>query len=98
MPDYSLQGMITGGVDRFGDLGDEATCSLHVDINADLLERRRRIELSQARYGNRVRRGVGEICENCEKPIPPNRRKAVPETTFCAKCQSERETIGRSRR
>ncbi len=30
-------------------------------------------------------------CEDCEKPIPKTRLKAIPYTTLCIKCASKRE-------
>jgi len=39
-----------------------------------------------------LREGKGRnTCEDCEKPIPEERRKAMPTTTRCAKCQDRRD-------
>jgi RNA polymerase-binding transcription factor DksA len=67
-----------------GDLGTE-THEEELDVTADIFfdEEERRIEearraLAEGSYG---------ICVNCQRPIPPERLLAVPETVRCLDCQ-----------
>ena len=40
----------------------------------------------------RVAEGTYGICENCGKPIPPERLDARPYATLCVTCQQQRES------
>jgi RNA polymerase-binding transcription factor DksA len=67
-----------------GDLGTE-THEEELDVTAGIFfdEEERRIEearraLAEGSYG---------ICVNCQRPIPPERLLAVPETVRCLDCQ-----------
>ena len=35
-------------------------------------------------------------CEECEKPIPPARREAVPGVRLCVSCQAEKDAAAKT--
>lgn len=48
--------------------------------------------------GHRSRQHQGEsnmLCEDCDKPIPESRRRAVPGCTKCVTCKESAELNGR---
>ncbi|HEX2185268.1 MAG TPA: TraR/DksA C4-type zinc finger protein [Chloroflexota bacterium] len=57
---------------------------------------RRLAELERIR--RRVEEGKYGLCESCGAEIPEERLEAMPDTTLCVRCQSQRERRGYARR
>lgn len=50
------------------------------------------IEDAAARARANLPRGESlEFCEECDQPIPPGRREALPGVRLCVACQQEKE-------
>ena len=74
-----------------GDIEDEATADLLVDLN--LAEINRDIEELRAVHAAiaRLTRGEYGQCQSCGIEIPAARLEAVPQAAFCVDCQARRE-------
>jgi DnaK suppressor protein len=65
----------------------------------ELLRRRLERRLSEIeKVSRRVEQGQYGVCESCGSEIPAERLAAVPDTTLCVRCQSNRERRGGTRR
>ncbi|MBS0194430.1 MAG: DksA/TraR family C4-type zinc finger protein [Proteobacteria bacterium] len=59
--------------------------AVHEQIDATIQD-----AIARARSG--LPRGAGRLrCEDCDAPIPPARRKAVPGVRLCVACQEARD-------
>ncbi len=74
-----------------GDVVDDATADLLVDLN--LTEIDRDIEELRAVQDAiaRLERGEYGICQSCGTEIAPARLEALPQAAFCIECQTRRE-------
>lgn len=74
-----------------GDLEDDATASLLVDLN--LTELDRDVEELRAVQGAlaRLRRGEYGRCQRCGGEIPRARLEALPQAALCIECQTRAE-------
>lgn len=84
-----------------------ATDDDSADVAADIYERGKIISLIQSleaklhsldRAIALASKGTYGICEMCNEPIPPERLKIMPETTFCVRCAAKLEEGIRRRR
>jgi phage/conjugal plasmid C-4 type zinc finger TraR family protein len=55
-----------------------------------LTERARRLRIALLRLQD----GEYGVCSDCGGPIPPNRLRALPDTTTCVACQEQLERVG----
>lgn len=80
------------GVDNH--IGDEADNIFEKErlltIRAELVERRTQIE----RALQKVDEGTYGICENCGRPIAPERLEALPFASLCISCQEQADGEG----
>ena len=76
------------------DIGDLSQLDFDENIDYTLLqmhiERLREIEDALDRLAD----GTYGICENCGEAIPIERLKVLPFTTYCVRCQEQREQMG----
>tara|TARA_R110001599_G_scaffold94429_1_gene245489 strand:- start:185 stop:544 length:360 start_codon:yes stop_codon:yes gene_type:complete len=73
------------------DLDDQALEVQNDEVVARL-EEEARLELVQAEHAlARIAAQVGDFCEECGKPIAPDRLKALPYTTRCKNCATSNE-------
>lgn len=81
-----------------GDLVDDAQAVETLERNqmgyARLAERARRLTIALAR----LRDGSYGRCDECGKPIPPARLRALPGVATCVPCQEEVERVVGARR
>ncbi|KAA3619035.1 MAG: TraR/DksA family transcriptional regulator [Proteobacteria bacterium] len=62
------------------------------DEVAEALDDITRAEIEDIKYAlRRMDAGEWEYCESCGNEIRPERLKALPTTSFCIKCASEKE-------
>ncbi len=75
------------------DVGDAASEGAEAELDNQLaaLESRELAQIEQAI--EMIREGRYGLCEICEKPIPIERLKALPFTTYCVNCQREAEHL-----
>ena len=75
------------------------------DVASDLVERDKifALILSLERKLENIEHAIKQaqdgdygICENCGKPIDPERLEIFPETTFCVECKRKQERIVRA--
>ncbi len=75
-----------------GQLADVASDQAQEEINLTL-ENASRIKLAEVDAAlERLKGEAFGICENCGKPIPIARLRALPWTTLCITCASERKS------
>ncbi len=93
-----LKGVITnetngkeGEMEEVRDLADQASDSYDRELAFGLseAERTRLTEVEKAL--TRIDKGDYGICEACEKPINPNRLKALPFAMLCVECKAKEE-------
>ena len=84
--------------DQFTDESDHAQREISACSNYSLIERKskelRQIDRLIQKLLNNDNFG---ICEECGKPIPPERLLIVPEASLCVKCQREMEKLDQLR-
>ena len=68
------------------------------DRVAEFREVFNRVESEIGRARSRLARGEGLLsCEDCGKPIPEARRRAVPGVRRCVQCQGEADKVDAGR-
>lgn len=83
--------------------GDLSTMPLHMaDVGSDAFEQdvtlgrleseSRELEEIEAAL-KRIEAATYGLCENCQKPIPKGRLKAIPYTRLCISCQEKEEAV-----
>ena len=76
------------------DIGDLSQLDFDENIDYALLqmhiERLRQIEDAL----DRLKDGSYGVCENCGEVIPTERLKILPFSTYCVRCQEQREQLG----
>ena len=78
-----------------GDLADVALDTAQEDITSQMAEVESR-ELTRVDEAlGRIHEGKYGVCEECDKPIPLARLKALPYATLCIQCQTKLEKTGR---
>lgn len=76
---------------EIGDIFDDADMEQNREFNLMLSNREKeKVEQIDAAI-ERIDEGVYGVCEDCEENIPMGRLKALPFTTLCVKCKSQRE-------
>jgi len=77
-----------------GDVGDAASEGAEAELDSQLaaLESRELAQIEQAI--EKIRDGRYGLCEACERPIPIERLRAIPDTTHCISCQRQMEEMG----
>lgn len=77
-----------GPLDR--DMEEQAIEVENDEVVEGLLEGSR-ARLAQIRHAlERVESGGGDLCEDCDEPIPPGRLEALPTATLCTDCAEVR--------
>lgn len=71
--------------------GPDEVAHHELHIQTVSLEARSALVRTQTEYEKRCKKGIGEICADCDKPIPAIRREAMPYTTTCKACSQLRE-------
>lgn len=72
----------------FGKREEEATETLELEKRLTL-ENRIRQELSKVEHAlEKIKNGTYGICDNCGKPIDPERLEALPQATVCMNCKA----------
>jgi RNA polymerase-binding transcription factor len=72
----------------FGKREEEATETLELEKRLTL-ENRIRQELSKVEHAlDKIQNGTYGICDNCGKPIDPERMEALPQATVCMNCKA----------
>jgi RNA polymerase-binding protein DksA len=76
-----------------GDVEDDATASLLVDLNLAEIDR----DVAELRAVQdaiaRLRRGDYGVCHSCGQDIAPKRLEALPYATLCFDCQTRAERV-----
>ena len=71
----------------FGKREEEATETLELEKRL-ALENRLRQELTSIEHTlDKIDQGTYGICDNCGKPIPPERLEALPQASLCIDCK-----------
>ena len=79
---------------------DQMTYGSQAEAASDVFEQQRALTLRQhlerqlrevEEAITRARQGTHGICENCGKPIPPERLEILPEARLCVECQRQYE-------
>jgi DnaK suppressor protein len=79
----------------FGKREEEATETLELEKRL-ALENRIRQELSRVEHAlEKIDNGTYGLCDNCGKPIPPERLEALPQATLCMNCKELLEKNGK---
>ncbi len=72
----------------FGKREEEATETLELEKRL-AMENRLRQELSSIEHTlEKIEKGTYGICDNCGKPIPPERLEALPQANLCIECKA----------
>jgi RNA polymerase-binding protein DksA len=72
----------------FGKREEEATETLELEKRLTL-ENRIRQELAKVEHAlEKIQNGTYGICDNCGKPIDPERLEALPQATVCMSCKA----------
>ncbi|HEY3227326.1 MAG TPA: TraR/DksA C4-type zinc finger protein [Planctomycetota bacterium] len=72
-------------------MADQGTDNFEQDITLGLMESEGE-ELQQIQDAlERIAEGTFGVCENCKKPIPKPRLKAIPYTRLCLACKRKEE-------
>ncbi len=84
---------------QVGDEGDRAMNQIeqsnHRAVIGQLRQKLMQVQAARARLDA----GTYGVCDDCSRPIPPERQEAIPYATLCIVCQSRREhkkTLGRA--
>ena len=84
-------GRCTGGADWGSDIADQASHMVELSTSGALRrlyqQKLRQLEQAWARCCS----GQYGICESCGSQIDPARLNALPDATFCIRCQRQRE-------
>ena len=71
----------------FGKREEEATVTLELEKRL-ALESRIRQELAKIEHAlDKFKKGTYGMCDNCGKPIEPERLEALPHASLCMKCK-----------
>jgi len=71
----------------FGKREEEATETLELEKRLTL-ENRIRQELARVEHAlDKIEKGTYGLCDNCGKPIPPERLEALPQANLCMNCK-----------
>ncbi|MHB8105720.1 MAG: TraR/DksA family transcriptional regulator [Dehalococcoidales bacterium] len=72
----------------FGKREEEATETLELEKRL-ALENRIRQEMAKVEHAlEKVKTGTYGLCDNCGKPIDPERLEALPQATMCLNCKA----------
>jgi DnaK suppressor protein len=72
----------------FGKREEEATETLELEKRLTL-ENRVRQEMAMVEHAlDKIKKGTYGLCDNCGKPIDPERLEALPQATLCLKCKA----------
>jgi RNA polymerase-binding protein DksA len=72
----------------FGKREEEATETLELEKRL-ALENRIRQEMAKVEHAlEKIKKGTYGLCDNCGKPIDPERLEALPQATLCMKCKA----------
>lgn len=87
-----LRGSATSGEERregspFGKREEEATETLELEKRLALENRLRQEQASIEHTIEKINQGTYGICDNCGKPIPPERLEALPQANLCIECK-----------
>jgi DnaK suppressor protein len=73
----------------FGKREEEATETLELEKRLTL-ENRIRQELAKVEHAlEKIENGTYGLCDNCGKPIPPQRLEALPQANLCMSCKEQ---------
>jgi DnaK suppressor protein len=72
----------------FGKREEEATETLELEKRLTLENRTRQSLALVDRAMEKIEQGTYGLCDNCGKPIPPERLEALPQATLCLNCKS----------
>ena len=79
---------------QVGDEGDRAMNQIeqsnHRAVIGQLRQKLMQVQAARARLDA----GTYDVCDDCSRPIPPERLEAIPYATLCINCQRERERDG----
>jgi DnaK suppressor protein len=79
----------------FGKREEEATETLELEKRL-ALENRIRQELARVEHAlEKIEQGTYGLCDNCGKPIPPERLEALPQASLCMNCKELLEKNGK---
>jgi DnaK suppressor protein len=80
----------------FGKREEEATETLELEKRL-ALENRIRQELVRVEYAlEKIEKGTYGACDNCGKPIPPERLEALPQAILCMNCKELQAKNGKN--
>jgi RNA polymerase-binding protein DksA len=72
----------------FGKREEEATETLELEKRLNL-ENRIRQEMAKVEHAQeKIGKGTYGLCDNCGKPIDPQRLEALPQATVCMNCKA----------
>ena len=72
----------------FGKREEEATETLELEKRLNL-ENRIRQEMAKVEHAQeKIEKGTYGLCDNCGKPIDPQRLEALPQATVCMNCKA----------
>lgn len=72
----------------FGKREEEATETLELEKRL-VLENRIRQEMASVEHAmEKIEQGTYGLCDNCGKPIDPERLEALPQASLCMKCKA----------
>ena len=72
----------------FGKREEEATETLELEKRLNL-ENRIRQEMAKVEHAlDKIEKGTYGLCDNCGKPIDPQRLEALPQATVCMNCKA----------
>jgi DnaK suppressor protein len=72
----------------FGKREEEATETLELEKRL-ALENRVRQEMAKVEHAlDKIQQGTYGLCDNCGKPINPERLEALPQATMCLDCKA----------
>jgi DnaK suppressor protein len=78
--------------EKTGDVLDAAADTVQDELNSQLIEAESRELTSINDAIERIKRGVYGNCDDCGKPIPLTRLRAIPYATDCIACRRNAET------
>jgi DnaK suppressor protein len=73
----------------FGKREEEATETLELEKRLTLENRTRQSLAIVERAIEKIGQGTYGLCDNCGKPIDPERMKALPQATLCLNCKAQ---------
>lgn len=81
--------------------GDVSRLPMHMaDVGSDVFEHDLNLNLVESEVNElqaieealeRIEKGTFGLCENCRRPIPPARLKAMPHARLCISCKQREE-------